>query len=104
MLSSPGRCTVTASSRLGRRAGDKVARASRLRVSGGVSPRDPFRLGGGTPPELAGAEFLTCCLDFRAAWNLLEPISSSGHPFPLTLPSPQRLSIAHIYSWPYIII
>ena len=27
---------------------------------------------------------------FGAAWNLSEPISSSGHPFPLTLPSPRR--------------
>src|ERR1017187_580534 len=36
------------------RTSDKVARASRLRVGGGVPPRDPCRPGGGTPPKPAG--------------------------------------------------
>ena len=40
---------------------------------GSLSPRAPDPLPG-----------------FGAAWNLTEPISSSGHPFPLTLPSPRR--------------
>jgi hypothetical protein len=34
--------------------GQVVARASRLRVVGGVAPRDLRRLGGGTPPKSAG--------------------------------------------------
>src|ERR1035441_7231211 len=32
----------------------EVARGARLRVSGGVPPRDPFPFGGETPPEIAG--------------------------------------------------
>src|ERR1017187_7116992 len=45
----------TASARVKRcRASDKVARASRLRVSEDVPPRNPCRLGGGTPPKHAG--------------------------------------------------
>ena len=48
-LAGPFRLAAPAS-----RASDKVARASRLRVSEGVPPRGPCCLGGGTPQELAG--------------------------------------------------
>src|ERR1017187_3063298 len=48
------------------------------------------RLEGGGIPQLTASELLTHCLGFEVAWNLAEPTSSSGYPFPLTLPSPRR--------------